>query len=108
MSSCNTDSREYEFESLSEATIEKDIDQVHVYESILEVGEESRVRSDESYPTSVIESLTTDVKTQRHSNTLVDEAALGLELLVQAFDDYSMNAIKPTTSLSLTYHELID
>ena len=63
---------------------------------------------DESHPTSVINSLVKLYRNQRHSNTLVDEPALGLDLLVQAFDDYIVNAIEPTTSLSLNYSKLID
>ena len=43
----STDSREYKFDSLSEATTEKDIDQIHVFENQLEVGETSGVMSDE-------------------------------------------------------------
>ena len=39
---------------------------------------------------------------------LMAEASLALELLVQAFNDYTMNAIEPTTTLSLTCPELID
>ena len=108
MSPCNIDSREYEFDSLSEATTEKDIDQVHVYENQLEVGEASRVMSNDSNPTSVLESLVDDVSIPRHSKTLMDEATLGLKLLLQAFNDYTVNAIKPTTTLSLTYSKLID
>ena len=68
----------------------------------------SRVRSNESNPISVLESLFDDVSDQRHSDTLLDEATLGLKLLVQAFDDYTMNTIEPTTSLSLIYLEVID
>ena len=70
--------------------------------------EASRVMSNESNPTSVLESLVDDISAPRNSNTLIDEAALGLELLVQAFNDYTMNAIEPTTTLLLTYIELID
>ena len=102
------DSREYEFESLLEATMEKDIDQVHVCENQLEVGEASRVMSNESDPTSVLKSSVDDVSAPRHSNTLMDEISLCLNFLVQAFDDYTMNTIKPTTTPSLTYTELID
>ena len=47
LSPYSTDSKEYEFDSLSEATTEKDIDQIHVFENQLEVGETSRVMSDE-------------------------------------------------------------
>ena len=54
MSPRSTDSREYEFDSLSEATTEKDIDQVHVYESQFKMGETSRVMSNEYEPTSVL------------------------------------------------------
>ena len=108
MSPRSIDSREYEFDSLSEATTEKDIDQVHVYESLLEMGEISRVMSNESEPTSVLMSSIDDVSTLRDSNTPMDEIALGLDLIVHAFDDYTMNAIKPATTLSLTYPRLID
>ena len=73
------DSREYEFDSLSEATIEKDIDQVHVYENQHKVGEVSRVMSTESNPTSFLKSLVDDVSAPRHSNTLIDEATLCLK-----------------------------
>ena len=38
MSPHSTDSREYEFDSLSKATSEKDIDQIHVYENQLKWG----------------------------------------------------------------------
>ena len=62
-------SKEYEFDSLSEATIEKDIDQVHVYENQLKEGEASRVRSNEFDLTSVLDSLVDDVTIPRHSNT---------------------------------------
>ena len=51
LSPCSIDSKEYEFDLLLEETIEKDIDQVHVYENILEVGEMSRVRLNVSDPT---------------------------------------------------------
>ena len=108
MSPRSTDSREYEFDSLSEATTEKDIDQVHVYENLLKVGETSRVMSNESESTSVLVSLIDDVSTSKNSNTPVDEIALGLDLLVYAFDDYTMNAIEPATTLSLTHPKLID
>ena len=63
MSQCSTDYWEHEFDSLLEATTDKDIDQVHVYENQLEVGEFSTVRSDKYYPISVIESLINDVGT---------------------------------------------
>ena len=99
---CSIDSKEYEFDSLL------DINQVHIYENQLKVGETSRVRLDESFPTSALDSLVDDVRAQRHSNILLDEAILGLELFVQAFNGYTINAIKPTTSFSLTYLELID
>ena len=79
-----------------------------MYENLIEVGEASRVRSDESYPTSVIESLINDIRNQMRSNRLVDEATLGLELLVQEFDDYTVKIIEPITSLSVTYPKLID
>ena len=36
MSPRSTDSKEYEFDSLLEATTEKDIDQIHVFENQLE------------------------------------------------------------------------
>ena len=108
MSPRSTDSREYEFDSLSEATTEKDIDQVHVYESQLEMGETSRVMSNEFESTSVLMSSVDDVSTLRDSNTPVDEITLGLDLLVHAFDDYTVNAIEPVTTLSLTYPELIN
>ena len=38
----------------------------------------------------------------------MDEATLGLEFLVQAFSDYTMNVIEPVMTLSLTYPKLID
>ena len=59
-------------------------------------------------PTSVLVSSVDGVSTLRDSNTLVDEISLGLDLLVHAFDDYTVNAIEPATTLSLTYLELID
>ena len=71
------------------------------------MGETSRVMSNESKPTSVLVSLVDDVSTFRDLNTLVDEITLGLNLLVHAFDDYTMNTIEPATTLSLTYPELI-
>lgn len=108
LSPCSTDSREYKFDSLSEATTDKDIDQVHVYETQLKVGETSRVRSDELDLDSVLESSVLRVSSPRNLNALVDEAAVGLELLIQAFNDYTVNAIEPATTLSLTYPELID
>ena len=104
----STDSRDYEFDSLSEATTEKDIDQIHVYESQLEMGETSGVISDEFESTDVLVSSFDDVSSLRNSNTLMDETALGLDLLVRAFDDYTVNAIEPATTLSLTYPKLID
>ena len=55
ISPCNIDSQEYEFDSFLETTIEKDIDQVHFYKNLLEVGKSSRIRLDESHPTSVID-----------------------------------------------------
>ena len=108
MSSCSTDSGEYEFDSLSEVTTEKDIDHVHIYKNLLEVGEASRVLSDESESTSAPVSVINDVSTSRNSNTSVDEISLGLDLLVHAFDDYTVNTIEPVTTLSLTHPELID
>jgi hypothetical protein len=108
LSPCSTDSWEYEFDSLSEVTTDQDIDQVHVYENQLEVGETSRVRSDGFDPTSVLGSSIASVSSQRYSNTLSDEAVVGLELLIQAFNDYTVNAIEPVTTLSLTHPELID
>lgn len=72
------------------------------------MGETSRVRSNGSDLTSVLESSIVDIHTQRYSNTLADEATIGLKLLVQAFNDYTMNAIEPATTLSLTRPELID
>ncbi len=94
--------------SLSEETIDKYIDQVHVYENLLDVVELSRVRLDESYPTSFLKSLINDVNAQRNSNTLMDEVSLGLKFLIQAFNEYTMNEIEPTTSLLLIYPKLID
>lgn len=41
------DSREYEFDSLSDATYEKDVDTIHMYKNHLEIGERSRVRLNE-------------------------------------------------------------
>ena len=69
LSPCSIDSREYEFDSLSEATTEKDIDQVHVYENHLEMGEASRVMSNESGPNSVLVSSVDDVSAPRNLNT---------------------------------------
>ena len=66
-----TDSREYEFDSLSEATSEKDVEQVHVYESLLKMGETSSVMPNESEPTSILVSLIDDVSTLRDSITMV-------------------------------------
>ena len=108
MSPRSTDSREYKFDSLSEVTTEKDIDHVHIYENLLEVGEASRVVSDESELTSAPVSSINDISTSRNSNTSMDEIVLGLNLLVHAFDDYTMNAIEPATTLSLTCPELIN
>ena len=108
MSPRNIDSREYEFDSLSKATTKKDIDQVHVYEDQLKMREISRVMSNDSETTSVLMSLVDDVSTLSDLNTPLDEISLGLDLLVHAFDDYTMNAIKLVTTLSLTYFELID
>ena len=68
----------------------------------------SRVRSDGSDPTSVLESSIVDVSSLRYLNTFVDEAAVGLKLMVQTFNDYTMNAIESITTLSLTHPELID
>jgi len=82
LSPCNTDSREYEFDSLSEATTEKDIDQIHEYENQLKVWEVSRVMSSEFGPTSVLKSLVDDVSSLRHSNTPTDKIILCLNLLV--------------------------
>ena len=59
--------------------------------------------SNESDPTSVLKSSIDDVSAPRHSDTLIDEAALGLKFLVQAFNDYTIDSIEPTTTLSLTY-----
>ena len=64
--------------------------------------------SKKSNPTSVLKPLVDDVSALRNSNTLMDKIALGLDLLVQAFDDYRVNTIDPATTLSLTYPELID
>ena len=72
MSPRSMDSREYEFDSLSKATTEKDIDQVHVYESQLKMGGTSRVMSNESEPTSVLVSLVDDVSTLRDWNTPIE------------------------------------
>ena len=82
LSPYSTDSREYEFDSLLEATIEKDIDQVHVYENQLEVGEASMVMYNESNPTSVLKSLVDDVSAPRHLDSLMNEVTLGLDFLV--------------------------
>jgi len=108
ISPCSTDSKEYEFDSLPEATTEKDIDQVHVYKSQLKVMETSRVMSNKSKPTSFFVSSVDIISTLRDSNTPMDKISLGLDSIVHAFDDYTMNAIEPTTTLSLTYLELID
>ena len=78
MSPRSTDSREYEFDSLSEETTEKDIDQIHVHENQLEMGETSRVMSNKSESTSVLVSSADDVSTLRDSNTPVDKITLGL------------------------------
>ena len=71
------------------------------------MDEASKVMSNESNPTSVLKSLVDDVSAPRHSNTLTNKDALGFEFLVQAFNDYTVNAIEPTTTLSLTYPKLI-
>ncbi|WP_229775754.1 hypothetical protein, partial [Pseudomonas laurentiana] len=103
-----TDSGEYEYESLSEATTEKDIDQIHVFENLLEVGETSGVMFDKFRSTNVLASSVDDVSSLRNSNAPMDEIALGLDLLVHAFDDNTVNALEPATTLSLTHPELID
>ena len=72
------------------------------------MGETSRVMANESESTSVLVSSVDDVSTLRDSNTPVEKIALGLDLLVHAFDDYTVNAIELSATLSLTYHELID
>lgn len=103
------DSHEYEFESLSDVTYDKDIDMVHTYERLLEVGEGSSVRSHELDTTSVNMSSNFDIRSYRDSNAPSDEITLGLDLLVCAFDGYTMNAIEPvTTSPSLRHPDLIN
>ena len=72
------------------------------------MGESFRVRFDESESTNVLVSSVDDISTLRDSNTPMDEISLGLNFLVHTFYDYTVNTIKPITTLSLTYLELID
>lgn len=78
-----------------------DVKRVHTFENQLKIGEQSRVQSNEFDPTNINVSLVDVVRTQRNLNIPLDEISLSLNLLVCAFDDYIMNAIEPTTFLSL-------
>ena len=66
------------------------------------------VMSDDFGSTNVLASSVDDVSSLRNLNTPRDEIALGLDLPVHAFDEYTVNAIEPVTTLSLTYPKLID
>ena len=108
MTPCSTNYREYEFDTILYATYDNDVDITQTYENQIEVGEKSRVWYYESHPTNDDVSLIDVIRTQRNLNIPLDEIALGLDLLVYAFDDYILNAIQLAIVLSLTYPELID
>lgn len=103
-----TDSHEYEFDSFSYATSDRDTDTPNAYENLLEVGERSSVGSHDSDSLDVNMSSTTVARNQRNLTIPLHEIALGLDLLIHAFDDYTMNALEPVTPLSLCHLELID
>ena len=79
-----------------------------MYDILLEVGEQSSVRTNEFYSMDINMSSTTPMRDQRDLTIPLNEIILGLDLLIHAFDDYTMNAFKPVTSLSLQHPKLID
>lgn len=102
------DSHEYEFDSLFDATYKKDVDMVHAYANPLEVGEGSGVRSNEFGSINVYVLSTTNMRIQINLNIALNEIALGVNLLVHAFNDYTMNTLEPVTSPPILHPELID
>ena len=64
--------------------------------------------SDDFGSTNALVSSVDNVSSLRNSNTPRDEITLGLDLLVHAFDENSLIALEPATTLSLTHPELID
>ena len=79
-----------------------------MYNIPLKVGEQSSVRMKEFDFIDVNISSTNSIRNQRNLNTSHEEIALGLNLLVYAFDDYTVNTLEPVTSLPLFYSKLID
>ena len=108
IASMSTDSHEWEFHSPTYSTSDNEVDAIHTYDSSVNVGEGFSVRTNESDSLDVDLSFVVFARTQRVSNTLLNEIARGLNLLVHAFNDYTVNTLEPITSLSLQHPELID
>ena len=108
VASISIDSHEWEFHSPTYSTSDKEFDAIHTYDSSVNIGEGFSTRMSESDSPDIDLSFVASARTQRVSNTLSNEIARGLDLLVHAFDDYTMNALEPVTSLSLQHPELID
>ena len=90
------------------STSNKEVEAIHAYHNSLSIGEGFSARMNESDSPDVNLSFVVSTRTQRVSNTLPNEIARGLDLLIHAFDDYTVNTLEPITSLSLQHPELID
>ena len=108
VASISIDSHEWEFHSLTYSTSDKEVDTIHTYDNLLNVGEGFSARMSESNSPDIDLSFVAFVRNLRASNTLLNEIAPGLDLLIFAFDNYIVNALKKVTSLSLQHPELID
>ena len=106
--SISIDSHEYELYSLNYSTFDQEIDAIHAYDTSLNLGEGSSDRMKEFDLPNVDLCFFAPVRGQRVSTTLSNEISRGLNLLVHAFNDYTINALEPITSLSLQYPKLID
>lgn len=102
-------SHEYEFYSLFEATTtKKDVDEVHTYETQLDIGHKSSVRPNKLDSTYVNIYNTGSVRIPRDSNASMDVVTLGLKLLMNTFYELTMNALEPVKYLPLIHPKLIE
>ena len=90
-----------EFYSPTYSTSDKEIDSIHAYDTSLYIVEGSSGRRHEFDPPNVDLSIAMHVRGQRDLTTCLNEIALGLDFLVHAFDDYTVNALEPVTALPL-------
>ena len=107
--SSETDSNEYEWDTLSEGAsiIDMEIDVIHSFSSQPNVADESSVRTDESNPhIALADHASASMTTVDPDSSEVD--LIDSTFLVTRDESHSIKNLEPTTSLSLTHPDLID